>query len=85
VASLSLISGRPRLDLDNLYGRGPADQPYRFLPDGVHLALGRDFESWRQARKRKNLHGSNATGPFIGDKRNDEKRNRLAAAGGFFN
>src|SRR6266436_7467005 len=33
----------PRLDLDNLYGSGPADQPYLFLPDGVHLALGRDL------------------------------------------
>ena len=27
----------PRFDLDSLYGRGPADQPYLYEPDGVHL------------------------------------------------
>jgi hypothetical protein len=26
-------------DLDNLYGRGPADQPYMHEPDGIHFAL----------------------------------------------
>jgi Animal haem peroxidase len=30
----------PRFDLDSLYGHGPADQPYLYEPDGVHLALG---------------------------------------------
>jgi hypothetical protein len=30
----------PRFDLDNLYGRGPDDQPYLYEEDGVHLLLG---------------------------------------------
>jgi hypothetical protein len=30
----------PRLDLDSLYGRGPADQPYLYESDGLHLAAG---------------------------------------------
>src|SRR5438067_803481 len=32
----------PRFDLDSLYGRGPADQPYLYADDGLHLVLGRD-------------------------------------------
>src|SRR5947209_20450005 len=31
----------PALDLDNLYGRGPADQPYMYEADGIHFAFGR--------------------------------------------
>jgi hypothetical protein len=30
----------PRFDLDNLYGRGPADQPYLYQSDGVRMRLG---------------------------------------------
>jgi hypothetical protein len=30
----------PRFDLDNLYGRGPDDQPYMYEADGIHLLLG---------------------------------------------
>ena len=29
----------PRFDLDNLYGRGPDDQPYLYQ-DGIHMLLG---------------------------------------------
>ncbi|MCT7661390.1 peptidoglycan-binding protein [Mycobacterium deserti] len=36
-----LIQGRsPALDLDSLYGRGPADEPH-FYTDGLHLKMGR--------------------------------------------
>jgi hypothetical protein len=36
-----LIQGRsPSLDLDSLYGRGPADDP-QFFTDGLHLKMGR--------------------------------------------
>jgi len=36
-----LIQGRsPALDLDSLYGRGPADDP-QFYTDGLHLKMGR--------------------------------------------
>ena len=30
----------PALDLDNVYGRGPGDQPYLYDKDGVKLLLG---------------------------------------------
>jgi hypothetical protein len=30
----------PRFDLDNLYARGPDDQPYMYQPDGLHMLLG---------------------------------------------
>ena len=65
----------PRLDLDNVYGRGPGDQPYLYDPsDGNRLLLGeplsgnqRDFGTFDLAR-----------GPsgraLIGDPRNDENR-----------
>src|SRR5678810_531990 len=33
----------PRLDLDCVYGRGPADQPYMFEPDGLRFRLGADL------------------------------------------
>src|SRR5215831_8658704 len=33
----------PRLDLDNLYCRGPADQAYMYAPDGVRFLLGTDL------------------------------------------
>lgn len=70
-----LVSFRtPRLDLDNLYGRGPNDQPYLYEPDGVHLQLG--------AKLIGNPHDPGAVdvprGPngraLIGDPRNDENR-----------
>jgi hypothetical protein len=31
----------PRFDLDSVYGRGPADQPYLYHEDGLHLRLGK--------------------------------------------
>lgn len=31
----------PRFDLDNIYGRGPDDQPYLYANDGVRMLLGR--------------------------------------------
>jgi Putative peptidoglycan binding domain/Animal haem peroxidase len=38
-----LIQGRsPALDLDSLYGRGPAEQP-QFYTDGLHLKMGSTF------------------------------------------
>src|SRR5712691_2777689 len=33
----------PKFDLDSLYGRGPADQPYLYEGDGLHRALGRSL------------------------------------------
>lgn len=63
----------PRFDLDNLYGRGPDDQPYMYQ-DGTHMLLGEPMSG--------NAFDSGAVqlprGPngraLIGDPRNDENR-----------
>ena len=34
----------PRFDLDNVYGRGPSDQPYLYRNDGLHMLLGDRLE-----------------------------------------
>lgn len=64
----------PRFDLDNLYGRGPNDEPYLYQPDGIHLALGAPMSG--------NPHDAHAVDvprapngrALIGDPRNDENR-----------
>ncbi len=70
----------PRLDLDSLYGRGPADQPYMYSGDGRRFQLGRPLRegvggriiafdlprhSWSEGKRTFNR-------ALIGDKRNDE-------------
>jgi hypothetical protein len=67
----------PRLDLDSLYGRGPADQPYMYLDNGK-FRLGRaltrlDLPS--NSRDLPRFFDTENPGParaLIGDKRNDE-------------
>ncbi len=61
----------PRLDLDSLYGRGPADQPYMFEPDGLHFRLGEDLSRNGKRTNAKDLPRINRRA-IIGDKRNDE-------------
>jgi hypothetical protein len=67
----------PRLDLDSVYGRGPADQPYMYLTNGM-FRLGRDLKEGNKATRSKDLPRFTDTvngGParaLIGDKRNDE-------------
>jgi hypothetical protein len=57
----------PRLDLDNVYGRGAADQPYLYDPDdAAKLAIGRIAGSGLRDLPRL---GERA---LIGDMRNDE-------------
>jgi Animal haem peroxidase len=61
----------PRFDLDSLYGRGPADQPYLYESDELHLALGREVPSPSSTVGRDLLRtGKNRA--IIGDPRNDE-------------
>src|SRR5262249_40927011 len=61
----------PRLDLDNIYGRGPADQPY-ILEEGVILLRwgGPPTRNGKKstARDLPRIKGT----AIIGDKRNDE-------------
>lgn len=65
----------PRLDLDCLYGRGPADQPY--LYDGIKLLLGQQFIPTARNPQAHDLPraASNSLGvrrAIIDDPRNDE-------------
>lgn len=67
----------PRLDLDSVYGRGPADQPYMYI--GKKFRLGKSLFELDQpspARDLPRYHDpDNADAParaLIGDKRNDE-------------
>src|SRR5712664_766895 len=63
----------PALDLDNVYGRGPADQPYMFEADGIHFAFGKGLTRNGKPSKAQDLLRSSATSrTLIGDKRNDE-------------
>jgi len=61
----------PRLDLDNIYGRGPADQPYMFEDDGIHFRMGDPLTRNRKPSKARDLPRINGRA-IIGDKRNDE-------------
>lgn len=63
----------PALDLDNVYGRGPADQPYMFQADGIHFAFGKGLTRNGKPSKAQDLLRSSGTSrALIGDKRNDE-------------
>jgi hypothetical protein len=65
----------PRLDLDNLYGGGPGDEPFRY--DGTKLLLGdrlipttRNSCPFDLPRSKTNSAGTSRA--IIGDPRNDE-------------
>lgn len=71
----------PRFDLDNVYGRGPDDQPYLYV-DGLHFNLGRALTGAAHNPRARDLPRSDpspsAANPhpskraIIGDPRNDE-------------
>jgi hypothetical protein len=64
----------PRFDLDNLYGRGPADQPYMYAEDGIHMLLGEPMSGNPfDPHARQIPRGPNGRA-LIGDPRNDENR-----------
>ncbi len=64
----------PRFDMDNVYGRGPSDQPYMYQADGVHLQLGSDLVGASKNPKAKDLPRSQyaPNRALLGDPRNDE-------------
>jgi hypothetical protein len=74
----SLVDFRtPRLDLDSVYGRGPAEQPYLYI--GNKLRLGRPLLELDKPSKARDLprfddpqNPGSAKRALIGDKRNDE-------------
>lgn len=63
----------PRLDLDCIYGRGPADQPYLYeKPSRTKFILGADRGI--NGMHRPDLHRTADGTALIGDKRNDENK-----------
>ncbi|HTR68124.1 MAG TPA: heme peroxidase family protein [Terriglobales bacterium] len=68
----------PRFDLDNVYGRGPDDQPYLYRADGLHLLQGEPLtgnDDDPKARDLPRITPQDSTEPVravIGDPRNDE-------------
>jgi len=62
----------PRFDLDSLYGRGPADQPYLYDEKGVHLLLGKKVSESNEAVAGPDLQRNAEGRALIGDPRNDE-------------
>jgi hypothetical protein len=61
----------PRFDLDSLYGRGPADQPYLYEDEFGHLALGRNVPG-PAGTVGRDLLRQDEKRAIIGDPRNDE-------------
>jgi|SRR5882762_366214 len=62
----------------------PADQPYMFQPDGLHIALGRDLAREGKPSTINDLTCSMG-GPLMGDKGNDENMIASRLQGGFLN
>jgi hypothetical protein len=62
----------PRFDLDSLYGRGPADQPYLYL-DGVRFLLGKRLFDGNEPVS-CDLPRNSQQRALIGDPRNDENK-----------
>jgi hypothetical protein len=61
----------PAFDLDNVYGRGPGDQPYLYQPDGLSFTLGDPITMGFPAGAH-DLQRNAAGRALIGDPRNDE-------------
>lgn len=59
----------PALDLDNVYGRGPSDQPYLYNNKGNKFLLGQKLDNGALDLQRNNDEPARA---LIGDPRNDE-------------
>jgi Animal haem peroxidase len=64
----------PRFDLDNLYGRGPDDQPYMYKEDGIHLLPGEPMSGIPFDPGAVQLPRGPSGRALIGDPRNDENR-----------
>jgi heme peroxidase len=66
----------PRFDLDNLYGRGPDDQPYLYRPDGRTMLLGEPLTGNSDDPEARDVprisFDCDPARAIIGDPRNDE-------------
>lgn len=64
----------PRFDLDNLYGRGPDDQPYMYDPDGIRMLLGEPLSGNPDDPHAVQVPRGPNGRALIGDPRDDENR-----------
>jgi hypothetical protein len=64
----------PRFDLDNLYGRGPDDQPYLYESDGIRMRLGERMSGNPFDPDARQVPRGPDGRALIGDPRNDENR-----------
>ena len=64
----------PRFDLDNLYGRGPDDQPYMYKEDGIHMLLGEPMSGNPFDPGAVQLPRGPNGRALVGDPRDDENR-----------
>ena len=64
----------PRFDLDNLYGRGPDDQPYMYDPDGIRMLLGEPLSGNPDDPRAVQVPRGPNGRALIGDPRDDENR-----------
>ncbi len=63
----------PRFDLDNIYGRGPDDQPYLYDDDGIHMLRGTPLTGNPDDSGTRDLpRNVPKERALIGDPRNDE-------------
>ena len=62
----------PRFDLDNIYGRGPDDQPYMYEEDGVRMLLGDQLTGNSKDQNARDVPRNSSGRAIIGDPRNDE-------------
>lgn len=65
----------PQFDLDNVYGRGPADQPYMYKDDARTFVLGNELSGAPEVNKNARdlqRNGQHPARALIGDPRNDE-------------
>ena len=64
----------PRFDLDNLYGRGPVDQPYMYDEDGIRMLLGEPMSGNPFDPDARQVPRGPSGRALLGDPRNDENR-----------
>ncbi len=64
----------PRFDLDNLYGRGPDDQPYMYDRDGIRMLLGEPLSGNPDDPCAVQVPRGPNGRALIGDPRDDENR-----------
>ena len=62
----------PSFDLDNLYGRGPDDQPYMYDDDGKRFLLGEPLAGGNPGAHDLQRNDAKVRRALIGDPRNDE-------------